>query len=94
MPFKKHHDITIYSSDSSVMCDLTKAFFRNADVDFDEVNVSKNDQNKKALLEASNGSAITPTVDFDGRIIVGYQPDIYDMLIKEGEKINERESGK
>lgn len=76
------------------MCDLTKAFFRNADVDFDEVNVSKNDQNKKALLEASNGSAITPTVDFDGRIIVGYQPDIYDMLIKEGEKINERESGK
>jgi glutaredoxin len=90
MPFKKHHDVTIYSSDGSIMSDLTKAFFRNADVDFDEINVSTSEENKKILLEASSGNEQTPVVDFDGRIIIGYQPDIYDILIKEGEKENKK----
>jgi len=73
------------------MCDLTKAFFRNAGIDFDEINVSKNEENKKILLEISSGNDLTPVVDFDGRIIIGYQPDIYDILIKEGDKENEKE---
>ena len=76
------------------MSDLTKAFFRNADVDFDEINVSKNEENKKILLEVSSCNDQTPVVDFDGRIIIGYQPDIYDILIKEGDKENEKESRK
>jgi arsenate reductase-like glutaredoxin family protein len=83
MSFKKRHDVTIYSSDNSVMCDLTKAYFKNADIDFDEINISKSEENKKAMLEASSGVDRTPIVEFDGRIIVGYQPDIYDILTKD-----------
>jgi glutaredoxin len=68
------------------MCDLTKAYFRNVGVDFDEINISRSEENRKAMLEASDGVDQAPVVNFDGRIIIGYQPDVYDILIKEDEK--------
>lgn len=90
MAFKKHHDVRIYTSEGSVMCDLTKAYFRDAGLDFDEFNISNNDENRKIMLEATGDEGQTPVVDFDGRIIVGYQPDVYGILIKEGDTEKEK----
>jgi glutaredoxin len=86
MPFKRHHEVTIYSSTGSAMCDLTKAYFRNADIDFEEVNITGSEENKKAMIEATNGIDRAPVVIIDGRVVAGYQPDVYDILIKESEK--------
>src|ERR1700722_3043327 len=84
MALKHRPQVEIYTSAGSVMCDLTKDFFREAGIDFDEINIMPGGEGEKEHLEVS-GDNKTPTVDFDGRIIVGYQADVYDLLVKEHE---------
>jgi glutaredoxin len=66
---------------------LTKDYFRTAGIDFFDYNITDNKTYEKELLEAS-GELITPVVIFDGRVIVGFQPDVYTMLIARSDALD------
>ncbi len=84
MLIRKHHNVNIYTKEGSMLSDLAKKFFAEAGIDFTEFNISKSKEYESELLSISS-DVIIPTVDFDGRIITGYQPDVYSLLIKAGE---------
>ena len=62
-----------------------------AGIDFDEINVSTDKAATAYLVEATGGNVLLPTVEFDGRIVSGYQPDVYDILLKESKDAQEEQ---
>ena len=62
------------------MCYLTKDFFRNAGVDFYEYNVEKNPEAMRVMQQKS-GQSMTPVTEIDGRIICGYQPEVFNNIV-------------
>ena len=83
MLFKRRPNITIYTSGSAI-CELAKDYFRQSGLDFDEQDVV-HDKNALKALEDLTKKSDTPVVDFDGRIIIGFQPDLYNILIQKNE---------
>ncbi len=85
MGFRKHHEITLYTSPSSRYCDLAKGYFRDSNLDYTEIDVSKSEGDMGRMQELS-GNAETPVVVIDGRVIPGFQPDIFDIILKPKEE--------
>ena len=83
MLFKHRPQITIYTG-GSALCELTKDYFRQAGLDFEEADVVSDKNALKALQDLTKKSD-TPVVSFDGRIIIGFQPDLYSILIQKSE---------
>jgi arsenate reductase-like glutaredoxin family protein len=81
MSFKRHHDITIYTSPTSRYSDLAKGYFKDANIDYTEIDVSK-DAGEFSKMQELSGAEDTPIVVIDGRMINGFQPDIYDIVLK------------
>ncbi len=80
MSYKRYHTVKIYVTPRSKLCELAKQYFRMHGIDFEECDISKDDDARERIHELSE-QQITPVVDFDGRMIVGYKPDIYDLLL-------------
>jgi glutaredoxin 3 len=91
MHFKKYHEINLYTSPESKLCELAKVYFRSAGHDFLEFDISKNETAKKKMVEISD-QQLTPVVEIDGRVVVGYQQDMYDHILDEGDQRNERDN--
>lgn len=94
MGFKKHHDIQIYSSADCKLCELCKSYFRDKGMDYLEYNVTKDHTADLKMQEISEQTS-TPVVQFDGRVIIGYRPDLFDQLTEDKsakEKKKEEES--
>ncbi len=92
MIIRRHHNVKIYTKNGSMLSDLAKKFFNEVGIDYTEYNINSNNDYSKELMEVS-GDVIIPTVDFDGRIIAGYQPDVYNLILKASEAI-EKQSAK
>ena len=83
MHFKKYHEINLYTSPESKLCELAKVYFRSNGHDFVELDISKNEDAKKKMFEISD-QLLTPVVEIDGRVVVGYQVDLYDRMLDDG----------
>jgi glutaredoxin len=83
MLFRHRPQITIYTG-GSALCELTKDYFRQAGLDFEEADVLHDKNALKALQDLTKKSD-TPVVNFDGRIITGFQPDLFGILIQKSE---------
>ena len=90
MHFKKYHEIYLYTSPESKLCELAKIYFRAGGHDFVELDISKNDIAKKKMIEISD-QLLTPVVEIDGRVVIGYQQDLYDHILDEGDQRKDRE---
>jgi glutaredoxin 3 len=90
MKYKKYHQVSIYTSLNSKFCELTKVYFRNAGIDYQELEIQRNNVARLKMIEIS-GQEETPVVEFDGRVVIGYRPDVYDILIGENDKLKEKE---
>ncbi|MCC2630208.1 MAG: Glutaredoxin [Candidatus Paceibacter sp.] len=80
MPYKKYHQITIYVSRGNKLDDMARMYFRAEGHDFLEKDVTR-DQNSMIKMEEISSQKNTPVVEIDGRVIVGYRPDIYDLIL-------------
>ena len=67
------------------MCYLAKEFFRNSGIDFYEYDVEKNPEAMKKMVQES-GQEMTPVVIIDGRIVCGYQPEVFSNILNNEEK--------
>ncbi len=72
--------VTIYSTPTCVYCKMVKKYFVSQNVQFSEVDVSR-DREAAADLVKKSGQLGVPVIDIDGTIIVGFDKDKIDSLL-------------
>lgn len=75
------HSITIYSTPSCPYCVMAKDFFDQKGITYTYVDVSSNIKAAQEMVRKS-GQMGVPVIDIDGKIIVGFQPEVFTQLIK------------
>ena len=73
--------IIIYSTDTCHFCHLAKDYFAEKGFPFEDRNVGADINFKKESVEKS-GQLGVPVIDIDGNILVGFQPDAFEELLK------------
>ena len=74
------HSVTVYSTPTCPYCVYSKQYFDGKGVQYKDVDVS---QDEKAAMEMvkKSGQMGVPVIDIDGKIIVGFQPNIFEKLL-------------
>jgi glutaredoxin-like YruB-family protein len=74
--------VKIYATDACPYCSMAKEFLKKNKVDFQEVDVSSNQEAAKEMIEKSGQTGV-PVIEIDGKIIVGFDvPEIKKALKK------------
>jgi len=68
---KPLHRVTVYSTPSCSWCTTLKAYFKQQNVQFTDIDVSKNHQAAQEMVRKSGQQGV-PQTDIDGTIIVGF----------------------
>ncbi len=63
--------VVIYTTPECAYCKMTKEFFRENNISYEEKDISVDDKAREEMVEKS-GQLGVPVVDIDGRIIVGF----------------------
>ena len=63
--------VKIYSTSTCPWCKKTKEFFKEKNIEYEEIDVSTNQEAQKEMIDKS-GQMGVPVIDIDGEIIVGY----------------------
>lgn len=69
--------IKVYSTADCPWCKKTKAYLESKGIEYIDINVEKDIEGRKELLEISKQQNI-PTINIDGNIIVGFDKDAID----------------
>ncbi len=64
-------DIKLYSTPSCPFCAMARNFFKGADVEFEDVDVSK-DQDAAMEMVKKSGKMLLPQIEIGDTIIVGF----------------------
>ncbi|MBI2013286.1 MAG: glutaredoxin family protein [Candidatus Colwellbacteria bacterium] len=67
-------NVTIYTTPTCVYCKMTKAFFKENNVEYTEKNVAGDPEAAKEMVEKSGQMAV-PVIDIDGEMFVGFDKD-------------------
>ncbi|OGG37731.1 NrdH-redoxin [Candidatus Jorgensenbacteria bacterium GWA1_54_12] len=73
--------ITIYTTPTCVYCKMTKQFFAEHNVQYEEKDVAENESAAHEMVEKS-GQMGVPVIDIDGNIIVGFDKKKLSELLK------------
>ena len=76
----KNHKVIVYSTPTCPYCSYAKAYFKQNNVAFEDVDVTK-DRAKAQEMITKSGQMGVPVIDIDGNILVGFQPDAFDSLL-------------
>ena len=77
----KNHKVIVYSTPSCPYCVYAKEYFKENNVAFDDVDVTK-DRSKAQEMVTKSGQMGVPVIDIDGNILVGFQPEAFEQLLK------------
>ncbi|MEK7147681.1 MAG: glutaredoxin family protein [Patescibacteria group bacterium] len=72
--------VTIYTTPSCVYCKMTKAFFKENNVVYEEKDVSTDTKAQEEMTAKSNQLGV-PVIDIDGKIIVGFDKEQISKLL-------------
>lgn len=78
----KEHTVTVYSTPTCPYCVMAKNYFLKNNVSFKDIDVSMDHASAKEMIEKS-GQMGVPVIDIDGKIIVGFQPNVFEKLLSE-----------
>lgn len=73
--------ITIYTTPSCPECHEAKDFFRNQKIDFEEIDVSKDQKKAEEMVEISGQMGI-PVIKIDDKIIIGFDRSEVEKALK------------
>ncbi|MDO8486558.1 MAG: glutaredoxin domain-containing protein [Candidatus Staskawiczbacteria bacterium] len=73
--------IKIYSTPTCVYCKNLKEYLQNNNIDFVDIDVSKDEKELKEMVRISNQMGV-PVVDIDGEVVVGFDKIKIDKLLK------------
>jgi len=72
--------ITIYTTPSCVYCKMTKAFFKEKGVTYEEKDVSTDATARDEMIAKSNQMGV-PVIDVDGQLTVGFDKERLSKLL-------------
>ncbi len=73
--------VKIYTTPTCPWCKKTKEFFKENNVEYEEVDVTANQEAQKEMMDKS-GQMGVPVIEIDGKIIVGYDVDKLKKALK------------
>ncbi len=68
----------MYTSNDCTFCKSAKELLKNKNLDFKEINISKNDNLKKEMLKKTNGLMTVPQIFINSKHIGGFQ-ELYQL---------------
>ncbi len=74
--------LQVYSSDSCGWCVKLKNYLKTKQVDYNEINVSASEENRRRLIETSGQSAVPVTVFDNGEVVIGFDKERLDSLLQ------------
>ena len=63
--------VTVYSTMTCPWCQMTKAFLKESNISYQDVNVATDQKAAQEMIEKS-GQMGVPVIDIDGKVIVGF----------------------
>ncbi len=72
--------ITVYSTPMCTYCVILKNYLKEKNIDFEEVDVSQDEEMQKKMIEKS-GQMSVPVTEINGDIIVGFDKEKIDEAI-------------
>lgn len=72
-------NVKVYSTPTCVYCKTLKAYLEKNNVAFENIDVSKDEQQLQKMIKDS-GQMGVPVVDIDGTIITGFDKEKIDKL--------------
>lgn len=72
--------VTIYTTPTCVYCKMTKAFFKENNVQYEERDVSADRAAADEMIKKSNQMGV-PVIDIDGQILVGFDKEGLSRLL-------------
>lgn len=66
--------VTIYTTPTCVYCKMTKAFFKEHNVQYEEKDVMSDANAREEMISKSNQMGV-PVIDIDGKILVGFDKE-------------------
>lgn len=75
--------ITIYSTPTCVYCNALKKYLSEKNIAYTEIDVSKDEKELEKMV-AISGQMGVPVVDIDGNIVIGFDKQKIDELLKLG----------
>lgn len=76
----KDHKVIVYSTTTCPYCVYAKNYLKEKGVSFEDKNVSVDRAAGQEMIQKS-GQMGVPVIDIDGKIIVGFQPEMFDSLL-------------
>lgn len=73
--------VKVYSTQTCYYCKLIKAFFKENNIEFTEVDVGANREAAQEMIDKS-GQMGVPVTDIDGTIIVGFNETAIKKALK------------
>lgn len=77
--------VKLYSTPSCVYCKTLKEYFTKNNIEFANIDVSKDEKELDKMIKDS-GQMGVPVVDIDGEIIIGFDKQKIDELLKINKK--------
>jgi len=81
MPEAKKPKVKVYSTPTCPYCHATKEFLKENKIEFEDIDVSKNQDKAQEMIEKS-GQMGVPVIDINGTIIVGYDKEAIKKALK------------
>ncbi len=78
----KNKKVIVYSTPSCPYCVYAKDYFKDNNVEYLEVDVTKAKSYADEMISKS-GQRGVPVIDIDGQIVVGFQPNVFEKILKE-----------
>ena len=73
--------VIIYSTPTCVYCNSLKAYLTEKNIQFKEIDVSENQKELEKMVSIS-GQMGVPVVDIEGNIVIGFDRQKIDELLK------------
>lgn len=81
--------IKIYTTPACPWCTIAKEFFKKNKIDFEEIDVSENQEKAQEMI-AKSGQMSVPVIDIEGEIIVGFNEEKIKAALKNEEERRRR----
>jgi glutaredoxin 3 len=78
-------NVKVYSTPTCPWCKHAKDYLKRNNIQFDEINVQGNKEAAQEMIKKSSQMGV-PVIDIDGKIIVGFDEQELDKVLKGGQK--------
>lgn len=73
--------VKIFSTPTCVYCKTLKEYLKKNNIGFEDIDISKDEKELQGMIKSS-GQMGVPVLDIDGQIVVGFDKEKIDKLLK------------